>query len=99
LTLKISALALTPSAPSTPERNTEYSRNVAKLVLVATPEMPEIETWAPRWPSRKSALRKAGCPSRPMPIGIGRSIRSKCSAAARASPRARRTTAPGAGGT
>ena len=35
----------------------ENSSQVAKLVLVATPEMPEIDTCAPRLPSRKSALR------------------------------------------
>ena len=99
MTLKISARALVPSAPSAPERNTEYSRKVAKLVLVATPEMPEIEMCAPRVPSRKSALMNIGTPSRPVPIGTRRSIRSKCSAASRAAPVARCTTAPGVGGT
>ena len=92
-------LAVSPALPSTPERNTEYSRNVAKLVFVATPEMPEIDTCAPREPSRKSALRYTGAPSRPNPMGTRRSIPSKYSALARASPRARCTSSPGAGGT
>ena len=34
----------------------ECSRNSAKLVFVATPEMPLIDTWAPRVPSRNSML-------------------------------------------
>ena len=95
----MSALVLAASAPSTPDRKTEYSRNVAKLVFVATPETPEIDTCAPRWPLRNSKLRYTGEPSRPTPSGTGCSIRSKYSAFARASPAARCTGAPGVGGT
>ena len=97
LTLKISALvlALSPAPPSTPERSIEYMRKVAKLVFVATPEIPEIDTWAPRLPSMKSAFRNSGSPSRPKPIGTWRSMRSKYSAWSRAWFRARCTTAPG----
>src|SRR5215467_3688993 len=61
--------------------------------------MPEIETCAPRLPSRNSALRNSGSPSRPTPIGIRLSIWSKYRAAARSSPAARCTSAPGEGGT
>ena len=41
----------------------------AVLVLVATPLMPEIETWPPLVPSRKSRSMCTGSPSRPRPIG------------------------------
>src|SRR5437868_6858475 len=95
----MSALVLAASAPSTPDRNTEYSRNVANDVFVATPEMPEMDTCAPRCPLRKSKFRKTGAPSRPTPSGTGCSIRSKYSARARSSPAARCTSAPGVGGT
>ena len=57
LTEKISALAFSWRLPSTPEVNRACSRNSAKLVLVATPEIPEIDTCAPRVPSRNSRLR------------------------------------------
>jgi len=55
-TLNTSALALTARAPRAPERKMECSRNSAKLVFVATPEIPLIDTWAPRVPSRNSML-------------------------------------------
>jgi hypothetical protein len=50
------AFAFVLRLPSTPEVNNEWSRNRAKLVFVATPEMPEMDTWAPRVPSRNSRL-------------------------------------------
>jgi len=55
-TLKTRAFALTARSRSAPERKTECSRNSAKLVFVATPEMPLIDTCAPRVPSRNSML-------------------------------------------
>src|SRR5882762_1977095 len=39
-TLKIRALVLRPSPPSTPDVNRLWRRNVAYVVLVATPEIP-----------------------------------------------------------
>ena len=99
LTEKTSAFALVARAPSTPDRNSEWSRKSAKLVLVATPEMPLIDTCAPRVPSRKSRSTYTGMPSRPSPTVTLRSIRSKQSARSRSLSTARRTTAPGHGGT
>ncbi len=42
---------------------------MANDVLVAMPETPEIDTWAPRVPSRNSKLTNTGWPSRPNPTG------------------------------
>ena len=56
MTLKISAFALSAFF-SAPPVKIEYSRNSAKLVLVATPEIPLIETCPPRVPSRNSRFR------------------------------------------
>ena len=56
MTLKTRAFAFSARAPSAPERKMECSRNSAKLVFVATPEMPLIDTCAPRVPSRNSML-------------------------------------------
>src|SRR5262249_7683909 len=58
-----SAFALIPAGPRTPDRKIEYSRNSAKLVFVATPDTPEIDTCAPRVPSRNSMFRYTGLPS------------------------------------
>ena len=66
--------------------NSEWRRNSAKLVFVATPEMPEMETCAPRVPSRNSRLKKTGAPSRPSPTGTFASIWSKYSAWSRTAP-------------
>jgi hypothetical protein len=52
-----SILELCASAARTPQWMIECSRNKAKLVLVAMPETPEIETWPPRVPSTNSKLR------------------------------------------
>jgi hypothetical protein len=50
-------LVLCASPASTPELNIECSRKVAKLVFVAIPDTPEIDTWPPRVPSTNSKLR------------------------------------------
>ena len=54
---------------------------------MATPEMPEMLTWAPRVPSRKSRFAKTGSPSRERPMGTRRSIASKNRAWSRSQPR------------
>src|SRR5215472_7004708 len=78
----------------------ECSRNRAKMVLVAIPDTPEIDTWAPRVPSTNSKLMYTGCPSRPNPTGtLFSPISSKYSAASRCFPVDRVTGAPGSGGT
>ena len=57
MTEKTSILVLCASCLRTPELSMEWSRNSAKLVLVAMPETPEMEMWAPRVPSTNSKLR------------------------------------------
>ena len=69
MTENTSILVLCASPASTPELRMECSRNSAKLVLVAMPDTPEIETWAPRVPSTNSKLTYTGWPSRPNPTG------------------------------
>src|SRR5690606_32777285 len=82
------------------EWNSPYSRNSAYVVLVATPEMPLMLTWAPRLPSRNSRLPYTGRPSRDRPAGHRASfILSKYSASSRSATSARRTAWPGRGGT
>jgi hypothetical protein len=56
LTLNTSAFAFSAFL-SAPPVKIEYSRKSAKLVLVATPEIPLMDTWPPRVPSRNSRFR------------------------------------------
>ena len=72
---------------------------MAKVVLVATPLMPLMLTWAPRVPSRNSRLRKNFSSSRERPAGSFFFMVSKKRASLRSSPVALRTSSPGRGGT
>src|SRR6516165_7613105 len=78
----------------------ECSKNIANEVFVAIPDTPEIDTCAPRVPSRNSKLTYTGCPSRANPTGtLNEPISSKYRAESRCAPAARVTGAPGSGGT
>jgi hypothetical protein len=100
LTLKISTLVLCASPASTPQLMIECNRNIANEVFVAIPDTPEIDTCAPRVPSRNSKFTYTGCPSRPNPTGtFDAPISSKYSADSRCAPTARLTAVPGNGGT
>jgi len=75
-------------------------KNIANDVFVAIPDTPEIDTCAPRLPSTNSKLTNTGCPSRPNPTGTFEApISSKYGAESRCAPAARKTGAPGSGGT
>ena len=66
----------------------EYSRKSAKLVLVATPEVPLIDTWRPRSVDELQVqVDRVAVAAEPGPTL--RSIWSKYSAFARSSPVAR----------
>ena len=52
-------------------------KNSAKDVLVATPEIPEMDMCPPFLPSKKSRSTYTGSPSRPSPMGRARSIWSR----------------------
>ena len=69
------------------------------MVLVATPLMPLMLTWAPRVPSRNSRFTNSGSSSRVSPAGSGLRMPSKKRAWSRSAPAALRTGSPGRGGT
>ena len=72
---------------------------MAYEVLVATPDTPLMDAWAPLVPSRNSRLAYTGSPLLVSPTATRRSMRSKQSALRRSSPCATRATSPGCGGT
>ena len=100
LTLKTSTRMLAAPSPTTSGFAVSMRRkNSAKLVLVATPLIPETDMWPPLRPSKKSRSTNTGSPSRPRPTASGRPISSLYSALSRSAPVARSTTSPGSGDT
>ena len=67
LTAKTSARVCGARGPSSRSpssvSNSMYSKNSAYVVFVATPEMPEIDTWPPLSPFRKEKSANTGWPS------------------------------------
>ena len=100
LTLNTRTRRLAAPVPTTSGAEVSMRRkNRANEVLVATPEIPLMDMWPPLRPSKKSRSTWTGAPSRPSPMGNGRSISSAYRALRRSSPVARATSSPGSADT
>ncbi len=100
LTLKISALVFVGFAAEHPglEHRVEQERGVGRLGRDAR-DATDVDVRPAGAVEEVDVGVQTGAPSRPSPIGIRRSMASNINAWSRSAPTARRTGAPGLGGT